>query len=164
MNPRLSIAILVLGSLFMCCDPAHASPLTEARQAVAALCPNRMELAPAFAKAAKRYDIPPALLVAVARNESNCNPSAVGKGGEVGLMQLRPGTRAAGNVSMARLSVPAVNISLGARHLAACLLLCGDLAAALGVYSGRRTCAQGRASGYARRVLQFMAQAQGVRS
>ena len=143
---------------------ASGGHLSEARQAVAALCPGRMELAPAFASAAQKHDLPPALLVAMSRNEATCNTLAVGRKGERGLLQLKPGTRAAGTVPVDQLFVPAVNLRLGAKHLKRCLKLCGDIRAALGVYAGNRTCSQGRASGYARRVLGFMAQAQGVRS
>lgn len=159
--PTLRHYLAIAAALLLCClecsnaradEPARV----DARQALSVLCPGRLALAPVFDRAAKRYDLPPALLVAVARNETNCNPHKVGKGGESGAMQVRPGTIAAGNVSLARLDRPAVGIDLGARHLARCLRLCGDFAGALGVYSGIRTCKAGRASGYARRVLGFL--------
>lgn len=160
MNPiDLWFPRIVLAAALVVCGlecSAEAQPArVDAAHALRVLCPKRVSLAPAFAKAAERYAVPAGLLVAMARNESTCNPGAIGKGGEVGLMQLRPGTIAAGKVQLSRLDMPAVNVDLGARHLARCLRLCGDVPAALGVYSGRRTCAQGRASGYARRVMGF---------
>lgn len=153
-----SIAVVMV----LCCldCTAEARP-DSARRALAVLCPKRVSLAPVFEKAAERYGLPAGLLVAVARNESNCNPSAVGRGGEIGLGQIRPGTLAAGNVPIAHLYRPEVNARMMARHLAACLLLCGDIGAALGVYAGHRTCSQGRASGYARRVLRFWNEVKG---
>ncbi len=42
--------------------------------------------------AARRHDLDPALLTAVARRESNFDPSAVSKAGAQGLMQLMPDT------------------------------------------------------------------------
>lgn len=160
----LCILAVLLGSCSVqCWGPARADEpaRVDALQALRVLCPGRLAMAPAFDRAAERHRVPAGLLVAMARNESTCNPGAIGKGGEVGLMQLRPGTIAAGKVQLSRLDLPAVNVDLGARHLARCLRLCGDVPAALGVYSGRRTCAQGRASGYARRVLGFWEQTMG---
>lgn len=153
----LFLVVLAAACPVCCWGPARADEpaRVDALQALRVLCPGRLAMAPAFDRAAERHRVPAGLLVAMARNESTCNPGAIGKGGEVGLMQLRPGTIAAGKVQLSRLDLPAVNVDLGARHLARCLRLCGDVPAALGVYSGRRTCAQGRASGYARRVMGF---------
>lgn len=159
------LCILSPACSVQCWGPARADEpaRVDALQALRVLCPGRLAMAPAFDRAAERHRVPAGLLVAMARNESTCNPGAIGKGGEVGLMQLRPGTIAAGKVQLSRLDLPAVNVDLGARHLARCLRLCGDVPAALGVYSGRRTCAQGRASGYARRVMGFYDEVTGER-
>jgi soluble lytic murein transglycosylase-like protein len=159
MNPmdRWFPRIVLAAALVVCgldCT-AEAQPAREARQALRILCPKRVSLAPAFARAAERYAVPAALLVAMGRKESNCDPKARGKLGERGLLQLKPGTLAAGRVPIAHLDRPATNVDLGARHLLRCLLLCGDLAGGLGVYSGRKTCRLGRASPYARRVMGF---------
>jgi hypothetical protein len=138
------------------------SSYVEARQALQRLCPKRVSLAPAFAKAAERYQVPVGLLVAQSRNEAVCDPNAVSDDGKnIGAMQVRVGTLAARGRTVAELKKPRVNIELGARHLAACLLLCGDWAGALGIYSGRRTCSKGRASPYARRVMGFWNQVKG---
>lgn len=45
-----------------------------------------------FEEAAAAYDIPVSLLKAVAKAESNFNPSAVSRAGAIGVMQLMPGT------------------------------------------------------------------------
>ncbi|WP_297505650.1 lytic transglycosylase domain-containing protein [Ferrovum sp.] len=45
-----------------------------------------------YAQAAQQYDLPPALLPAVAQVESSGNPNAVSDQGAIGLMQLEPGT------------------------------------------------------------------------
>jgi hypothetical protein len=156
------IAVTVVIGCGLECS-ADAKP-SEARQALRVLCPSHVDLAPAFDRAAGRYRLEPALLVAVARQESHCSPTARGKLGERGVGQIKPGTIAAGHVPVDHLDRPATNISLMARHLARCLLLCGDLASGLGVYSGRRTCKAGRASGYARRVLELFEQAKGSKS
>jgi hypothetical protein len=151
--------------MLLCCleCAAYAKP-SEARQALRILCPAHLDLAPHFDRAAGRYGLPVEMLVAVARQESRCDPMARGKLGERGVGQLKPGTIAALGVPVDHLNRPGTNIRLMARHLARCLLLCGDWAAALGVYSGRRTCPAGRASPYARRVLELFEQAKGAKS
>ena len=44
---------------------------------------------PLIVNAAKRYDVPPALVKAVIWQETRFDPSARGKAGEIGLMQIR---------------------------------------------------------------------------
>src|ERR1700754_1833006 len=45
-----------------------------------------------IAKYAKEYDVPVELAHAVVRVESNFNPNARGRAGEIGLMQIKPAT------------------------------------------------------------------------
>ena len=66
-------------------------------------------------KAAKRYDISPALLKAVMATESCFNPVLVSSEGRIGLMQLTPTTaKRFGAFDMLN---PAANIDAGARYL-----------------------------------------------
>jgi soluble lytic murein transglycosylase-like protein len=94
------------------------------------------------ARAAKRYDLDPFVLVSMIRQESHCKPTATGRLGEIGLMQIKRNTLAtAGHdrLSDEALREPRLNIMLGARHLHRCLKRCGGaLAGALGLYSGRK--------------------------
>ena len=76
-------------------------------------------------KAASQYDLPPGLLAAVIWQESRFDPSALGRAGEIGLMQITEG--AAADWARAReipppapasLWHPATNITVGAWYLA----------------------------------------------
>jgi len=49
-------------------------------------------LIPTFEAAAKSYGLPPALLAAVAKQESGFDPSSVSSAGAEGIMQIMPGT------------------------------------------------------------------------
>lgn len=133
--------------------PEDRHNYTEARQALRVLCPRRLDLAPHFDRAAEKYKVDVALLVAVVRAESTCRSRAVGPKGSVGLMQILPGGSAAKGTPTGKLLLVSVSLRLGSRHLAHWLSRCGDYAGAIGVYGGHRDCEVGRASGYARRVL-----------
>ena len=67
--------------------------------------------APMIESAAARVDVSPALLDALARQESNYNPSAVSRKGAIGIMQLMPATARALNLNP---NDPAQNILGGA--------------------------------------------------
>jgi len=102
---------------------------------------------------ARRHLIHPVLLVLVVAAESHCNPDAVNKrSGAVGLGQILPaGSANRGNYSPAKLRDPDLNLYLTARHLAWCLVLCGDRPLhAVAVFNGSKKC---RATEWARRVL-----------
>lgn len=62
-------------------------------------------------RAAARVDVSPALLDALARQESNYNPAAVSRKGAIGIMQLMPATAKALNLNP---NDPAQNILGGA--------------------------------------------------
>ena len=121
--------------------------------------PNSLALAPHFDRAAHRWNVPPAVLVAMARVESNCDPDASDGRGDEGILQVRVGTLAARGHIAVELHGPQLNLWLGARHVRHWWDRCGDMAAALGVFAGHHTCRAGRASRYTRRVLSFAAEA-----
>lgn len=50
------------------------------------------DIAKAILDASQRYQIDPIILMSVIHNESSFNPKAIGRHGEIGLMQIRPGT------------------------------------------------------------------------
>lgn len=75
--------------------------------------------------AGRQYGVEPALIKAVAWQESRFNPRAHGRRGELGLMQIRPGAasdwaRAEGRLgpAQAELLDPALNTQVGAWYLA----------------------------------------------
>lgn len=115
------------------------------------------QLAPIVVAAAARYQLDPRLLVAVVRNESRFRVDARGAKGELGLAQVKRNTMATrgyDHLPDGALLRPALNLKLGARHLARCRRICGGMAAPperyLSVYNGRRYC---RPSLYSKRVL-----------
>jgi soluble lytic murein transglycosylase len=75
----------------------------------------------AFSSAARAAGVEPALLLAVARQESRFSPTVQSAVGAVGLLQLMPATAAelaGGPLSTAELQDPGRNSQLGARYLA----------------------------------------------
>jgi soluble lytic murein transglycosylase len=89
-----------------------------------------------------RYHVPAALLLALVRAESSYDPSARSPAGAIGLTQLLPAT-ARGmmkEVSAGSLTDPALNLSLGARHLRDLLTRYqGDPLPALAAYNAGST-------------------------
>lgn len=101
------------------------SPLSGMPAAVAgqptAMAPDLMQH---FQVASARTGVPVPVLVAQAQQESNLNPDAVGKAGEVGVMQVHPRTArdpgfGLAPVDPATLRDPGRNIQFGADYLAA---------------------------------------------
>ena len=68
---------------------------------------------------ARRVGIEPALAFGVIAQESGFDPSAVGRHGERGLMQIKPSTARAydARITAAALMRPEANVRLGLRHL-----------------------------------------------
>jgi len=91
------------------------------------------------------YTVDPALLLALARQESNFDPKAVSPAGAIGLMQLMPATAAyvSGDASLAgrnrsSLFDPQVSLALGQRYLdylARHTVVQGDLIRTLAAYN-----------------------------
>ncbi|MCO6185631.1 lytic transglycosylase domain-containing protein [Rhizobium sp. L1K21] len=69
---------------------------------------------------AKKYGVPESLAHAVVKVESNFNPKARGRAGEIGLMQIKPATaRAIGYSGSSKgLYDPETNIQFGMKYLA----------------------------------------------
>ena len=133
--------------------------VTDVAHLLLALCgPGSVGLAPHVDHAAREYHLKPAILVAMARVESTCNPRAIGgrDGIQYGLLQIREGGSAALGYTADELLKPRLNLELGARHLHRWINRCGDVRAALGVFNGWRKCSLGRRSPYARKVLSWV--------
>jgi soluble lytic murein transglycosylase-like protein len=151
----ITLALLVLGIVLCCLCIAGPARASTTEDALAVLCPGRESLAPHIDEAARRYLIHPVVLVAVARKESNCRADAIGKAGEVGVMQLRGVAR--NGLTRRQLLDPRTNVLTGARWLALREVDCGGgLLLGLSGYNAR-TCQGGK--GYARRVLDLVARA-----
>lgn len=68
-------------------------------------------------EAAYRESVPPYLIAAVARVESNLNPRAVSHKGAIGLMQVMPATAKRFGFDARRLHDPVHNVAAGATYL-----------------------------------------------
>lgn len=96
---------------------------------------------------------------AVIEEESGGNPDAVGKAGEIGLMQIYPQfhLERAKRLGARNLFDPKGNIFVGADYLAELLLEHGDVGTALMAYNGVKDAAERGKTGdytdYARNIL-----------
>ena len=156
-------AMLLIG-IFLCvhhCGPARAQ---DASGSLAALCPVRQALAPLVEAAAHSARVRPVVLVAMARVESTCDPSAVNRRTQsYGLLQIKlDGSANPDHLEPDELTDPEINVPLGARHLSRWVRLCGSLAGGLTLYHGRKGAFHGKGrcdvDDYARRVLSLVAQ------
>ena len=98
---------------------------------------NRPTYLPTIVREAEASGIPPAIADAVVRVESQYLPEAVGRAGEIGLMQVLPTTAAylGFSGSSSELAEPETNIRLGVKYLATAWRLSGgDLCRALMKY------------------------------
>ncbi|MCP4527521.1 MAG: lytic transglycosylase domain-containing protein [Aestuariibacter sp.] len=76
---------------------------------------NLNEYMPIIRDAAKKYGVPVEMVIAVMHRESRFNPNARGAAGEIGLMQLMPGT--ARELGVSDPTNPLQNIHGGVRYL-----------------------------------------------
>ena len=118
-------------------QPAATGPTSAPASAAATGTPSAPGAATQFAAeidaAAKKFNVDPALLRGLIRQESNFNPNATSPAGARGLTQLMPGTAAALGVDP---SVPAQAIEGGAKYLRQQLdRFGGDPAKALAAYN-----------------------------
>lgn len=122
--------------------PAAVKVATHAPH-LAARCPLPAALRPAFEAAARETNLPPSLLYAVAKIESNLKPNATSSAGAHGLLQLMPGT-----ATMLALDIdtPTSNVLAGARYLRQLLNEFGSHDLALAAYNAGPT-AVARAGG-----------------
>lgn len=153
---KTTIAFLIIGCALCLTTWAHAQ---SADEALAALCPTQRALSPVVEAAATEARVSPLVLVAMARVESTCDPSAVNRRtGAIGWLQIMPGRSAdPDQLEADELSDPVINVPLGARHLRACMNLCGSLPAGLHVFHGGKKCREWRGDRYVRKVLSLVA-------
>lgn len=106
-------------------------------------CPFSRSLRPAFEAAARDASVPPAMLYAVAKVESNLSAHAESEAGARGLLQLMPAT---GTSLALNIDEPTTNILAGARYLRQLLDRFGNTDLALAAYNAGPT-AVARAGG-----------------
>jgi hypothetical protein len=104
---------------------------------------------------AARFNVPPALALAVAQRESSLNQNTVGSKGEIGVFQLKPSTAADLGVDPNSLDG---NIEGGVRYLSNLFGQFGDWQTALEAYNGgptnvRRGTVSPAAQSYAESIL-----------
>jgi soluble lytic murein transglycosylase-like protein len=102
--------------------PAAAEPepqLSAGAEALARRFGVRRKLAGIIYEEARRAGIEPAMAFGVIAQESGFDPSAIGRHGERGLMQIKPSTARDHDprITPAALMRPVANVRLGLRHL-----------------------------------------------
>ena len=113
---------------------ASAASAAPVRQV--APCPFPRALRPAFEAASRDAAVPPALLYAVAKVESNLRADAESEAGARGLLQLMPAT---GRSLALNIDEPVTNVLAGARYLRQLLDRFGSSDLALASYNAGPT-------------------------
>ena len=111
-----------------------AAPTPAAR--VTRTCPFPRALRPAFEAASRDAAVPPAMLYAVAKVESNLRAGAESEAGARGLLQVMPAT---GRSLALNIDEPATNVLAGARYLRQLIDRFGNTDLALAAYNAGPT-------------------------
>ena len=142
----LGLAAMSVGSLVHAASDAGVpKPLAPDQKAVKAEAPKpaaeprltRSAIRALVEQEAAKVNLPPDIAEAVVRVESSFDPTTIGGVGEIGLMQVRPGTAAMLGFkgTTAELAKPEINIHYGVTYLGkAWRLANGDLCRALMKY------------------------------
>jgi soluble lytic murein transglycosylase-like protein len=136
-------AVAVQGTAVTPIASAAAIPKPAAHVALLPACPFPIKLRGAFESAARDASIPPAMLYAVAKVESNLRADAQSSAGARGLLQVMPATAAALDLNI---DEPRSNVLAGARYLRQMLDRFGSTDLALAAYNAGPT-AVARAGG-----------------
>jgi soluble lytic murein transglycosylase-like protein len=115
---------------------ATAAAASTGKQPPAKLCPVPRSLRPAFTAAARDSALPPAMLYAVAKVESNLQQDVQSSAGARGLLQVMPATAAALALNI---DDPRTNMLAGARYLRQMLDRFGSSDLALAAYNAGPT-------------------------
>ena len=113
---------------------APSAPTTAAR--VTRTCPFPSALRPAFEAASRDAALPPAMLYAVAKVESNLRAGAESEAGARGLLQVMPAT---GRSLALNIDEPVTNVLAGARYLRQLIDRFGNTDLALAAYNAGPT-------------------------
>lgn len=117
-------------------EPSLFKAAKEAMFGVQRVGPGASKWSPIVDKYARRYNVPPKLVLAVIDAESNGNPKARSKAGAVGLMQLMPATARGLGFSSSKLTDPDTNIHAGVKYLSQLLKhYRGDVRKAVAAYN-----------------------------
>jgi soluble lytic murein transglycosylase-like protein len=124
------------GTVVPAVQTASAASAVPPSHVDVALCPFPAQLRPAFEAASLDAAVPPAMLYAVAKIESNLRANAESEAGARGLLQLMPAT---GKSLALNIDEPVTNVLAGARYLRQLLDRFGSSDLALASYNAGPT-------------------------
>ena len=135
---------------------AAAAAVASARPEVApaAACPFPRDLRTVFEAAARDASIPPAMLYAVAKIESNLRPEAESPVGARGVLQLMPAT---GRMLNLDVTEPRTKVLAGARYLRRLLDELGSSDVALAAYNAGPSAVRAAGGAPSLAVLRYVA-------
>ena len=135
-------------------SPAPAVPTRVPVAARFAACPFPSALRPMFERAASDADLPPAMLYAVAKVESNLQENARSAAGARGLLQVMPSTARSLDLDV---DEPASNVLAGARYLRQLIDRFDSLDLALAAYNAGPTAVEQAGGAPSQDVLSYVA-------